>query len=302
MRSEGAIASTGSGRLGQAMRRLLPSSGPAIGAEPALSTGGGGFRSANRPEPPVRGESIRGEGGGYGRGGPQLGGSGGGGPRMPRGGSQAPRPERYWTDYLRIALPIIGLILMLSLFIFWVGNIINDDDGGSGTATVPVALVTSTAAPSVAAGGQATETAPPAQSAAASAANGGGANPSAGNDNASTEPTTAPAAEATQPPGDQATETPTDESAAAQPTDEPAGSGAFAVDDVVTIPTEFDGATLRSEASTDGEALATLSEGAQLTIVGGPENDGDFDWYEVTTTVDGTDLDGWIREDLIAAQ
>jgi hypothetical protein len=36
--------------------------------------------------------------------------------------------ERYWTDYLRIAAPVVGVILMLGLVWFWVANMIGDDN------------------------------------------------------------------------------------------------------------------------------------------------------------------------------
>ena len=35
--------------------------------------------------------------------------------------------ERYWTDYLRVALPVIGLLLMLALFWWWAQQFIGDD-------------------------------------------------------------------------------------------------------------------------------------------------------------------------------
>jgi|tagenome__1003787_1003787.scaffolds.fasta_scaffold20751928_1 hypothetical protein len=35
--------------------------------------------------------------------------------------------ERYWTDYLRVALPVIGLLLMLALFWWWAQNFIGDE-------------------------------------------------------------------------------------------------------------------------------------------------------------------------------
>lgn len=34
--------------------------------------------------------------------------------------------ERYWTDYLRIAAPVIGVILMLGLAWFWINNLLGD--------------------------------------------------------------------------------------------------------------------------------------------------------------------------------
>jgi hypothetical protein len=44
--------------------------------------------------------------------------------------------ERYWTDYLRVALPVVGLLLMLGLLFWWTNSIIGDDQGSEPTATV----------------------------------------------------------------------------------------------------------------------------------------------------------------------
>lgn len=42
--------------------------------------------------------------------------------------------ERYWTDYLRVALPVIGLLLMLALFWWWAQQFIGDDGSPSDVA------------------------------------------------------------------------------------------------------------------------------------------------------------------------
>lgn len=39
--------------------------------------------------------------------------------------------ERYWTDYLRIAAPVLGVIILLALAWFWLSHLIG---GGNGTA------------------------------------------------------------------------------------------------------------------------------------------------------------------------
>lgn len=76
--------------------------------------------------------------------------------------------DRYWTDYLRVALPVIGLLLMLALFWFWAQQFIGDDgdpdDVAQSTqtsiATVPGATATNTVAVVIdaSAGADATET------------------------------------------------------------------------------------------------------------------------------------------------
>ncbi len=214
---------------------------------------------------------------------------------MPRGGGNpGPRPERYWTDYLRIALPIIGLILMLSVFIFWVGSIINDNNGnGDVTPTGEVALSTTTPVPGAA--NNVTATVPPAQSAAPSTAGGAGASPSeAASDQPATEPTTPPDETASTAPDQQPTDQPSTDAAV---TETPADGGAtFAVDDSVVTSQSVN---LRSEASNadDGTILRTLDAGAELTIIGEPENDGEFDWYPVSDA----DGKGYVREDFLEA-
>lgn len=44
--------------------------------------------------------------------------------------------ERYWTDYLRVALPVVGLLLMLGLLVWWANSIIGDEQGAQPTSTV----------------------------------------------------------------------------------------------------------------------------------------------------------------------
>ncbi len=211
---------------------------------------------------------------------------------MPRGGP-SPRPERYWTDYLRIALPIIGLILMLSVFIFWVGSIIDGNNDDADVTPSAVALV-QTPAPS---DGAVTATVAPTQSAAPSNAEGANTSPSgeaiAAGD---TEPTTEPSAEESTAPDDEPTDEPAADEAATEP---PADEATFAADDVVTVNEDGeDGVNIREAAGTDAVSVATVVPGDVLTIVSGPETAGDLEWYEVTTE-DGTE--GWIASQFLDA-
>jgi hypothetical protein len=44
--------------------------------------------------------------------------------------------ERYWTDYLRIAAPVLGVIILLALAWFWLSHLIGNN-GGAATDTTP---------------------------------------------------------------------------------------------------------------------------------------------------------------------
>jgi len=50
--------------------------------------------------------------------------------------------ERYWTDYLRIALPVIGLLLILGLFWYWAAALINGDETDTQPTSTPLAVET----------------------------------------------------------------------------------------------------------------------------------------------------------------
>ncbi len=55
--------------------------------------------------------------------------------------------ERYWTDYLRIAAPVLGVIILLGLAWFWLSHIIGGSSGGTPTpvltpASTSLAIIT----------------------------------------------------------------------------------------------------------------------------------------------------------------
>jgi hypothetical protein len=266
-----------SDRLADVARRLVPT-GPAAIPSLAMSTGqGGGFRPGGQR--PAAGTRPAGRPGGSG--------AGVGGPRLPGGGAPAPRPQRYWTDYLRILLPVVGLILMLSVFIFWVDNIISGDDDGTATEP-PVALATSTtdpnaAAPSPTVAVQAPTTAPTEQ-------------PTASDNATEGEPTEAASDEGGEAPTEEATEATEEDPAPTEATGEEAAGDGFAAGDAVV--TTEGGLNLREEPSTSGASLGTLEQGTALTIVSGPETGDDIEWYEVETEDGET---GWVAAEFISA-
>jgi hypothetical protein len=190
--------------------------------------------------------------------------------------------DRYWTEYLRIALPIIGLILMLGLFWFWATRIIGDDpDTTDPTPTEEIGAVSTIGANPTATVEATTETTVA----------------------VTPEPTNEPAAEptATTDGGDnEAEETPEDTEE--EPTTEPddSGSGEFAADDSVVINDEGEGGVnMRSDPTTQEENIVVqLQPGDELTIVSGPEEGDDLIWYEV---VDGDGNNGYVAADYLEA-
>ncbi len=172
--------------------------------------------------------------------------------------------ERYWTDYLRIALPVIGLLLMLGLFWFWASSLIGDgeDDPALAAVTPTVAtelLITPAATPF--------PTPPP-------------------------TPAIAPTQNAAVQPGPTSADAPT---AAPEVTVADTVAGAedpedetFAPDDIVV--TNDEGVRFRPEPSTDGNPIAELPAGTELTVTGEPIEAGDppLTWYPVRDA-DGTE-------------
>jgi hypothetical protein len=167
-----------------------------------------------------------------------AGSSGGGGDRP----SGYQTEDRYWTDYLRIALPIAGLLLLLSVFWYWASSFIGDDNNGTQTPVVAVNVTPQdqpTLTPTLQDAVQLTPQLPTATSAAA-------------------QPTQAPA-EPTQAPAD-----PTQ--APADPTQAPT-TGTFAEGDLVIV--NDNDVNMRVEPSTGAEIVDTLSQGAELRILSG---------------------------------
>ena len=66
----------------------------------------------------------------------------------------------------------------------------------------------------------------------------------------------------------------------------------FQPGDVIVITT--DSLRVRSEPSTEAEALASLPEGSELEVVSGPEEAEGFIWYEVEALDAGEPLSGWV--------
>lgn len=173
--------------------------------------------------------------------------------------------ERYWTDYVRIGLPILGVILILLVALLWIIPFFNgdDDDGqlgatGSPTTTIPVIQ------PSV------TATSP---------ANGS----ETPRITLTTQPGTTPPATTGEPTATTATEP------------QPSGGEIYPGATVAVANTGGTGVNMRSTASVDGEVVAVVLDGTEFVTTGEAEEADGFVWWPVQGEA-GT---GYIVEDYL---
>lgn len=237
------------------------------------STGGGGSRI-----PPGGTGSGSGSGGGL----PPLSGRPGG-PGRPGGGQGPERSvsyqpeERYWTDYLRIAFPVLGLLLLLGLFWFWAMALIDDDDnGGDGTTVAGGGPTATSVVTQTTSGGLGNATLSTVENTPSDGEGQPPATTEAGDNGGDKPPTRTP----------RSTEedTPTPESV-----------GQFHEDDVVVTNAE---ANLRSEAATGENVIVVLPVGTELTVTGESEEADDHIWVPV---IDADEQEGWVAEELLDA-
>lgn len=191
--------------------------------------------------------------------------------------------ERYWTDYLRIALPVIGIILMLGLLWIWASQLLGDDDSaGDPTPEDTIGLVT-TQTPDP----NAVNTEP--NSATTPAAN-------AENTNAGQIPIpgqTTPAASDAGTTFNPTQQTPDAGGQEPPAPDEAPAGGEIAIDSQVQITDEVN---VRPSAGTTEEPLRTAAVGETGTVISGPEEADSFVWWEVVFE-DGSS--GFVIEDSI---
>lgn len=209
---------------------------------------------------------------------------------------QSEPDDRYWTDYLRIALPVIGLLLVIAVFWYWAQQLIDDGSEEDITATQPgIAEIADD------------ETLEPAETGTPDTA---GANASDPGDQG--PPPTAVVADAGQ---DQDVVTPTPVPDAEQPTadgtdnqvsEDGSGEdvsnvlaglttlGGIEVD--TTVVTTDEGVNLRSESSIADNVVTMLDTGEELTVVSGPVDAEGYTWWQVVTA---TGEQGWVADDFI---
>jgi hypothetical protein len=189
--------------------------------------------------------------------------------------------ERYWSDYLRIALPVVGLLLMLGLFWFWAANLIGDDDDNDPPATIIADNLTPEVTPTAVA------------TTGASGGNGNGTD--AGN---TTGPTETPT---TGDDDDEETESPvptaTEEDVEDVPTEtpEPEDSGGPQAGDLVTV--NSDDVNFRPEPTTNSVAIRAFQNGEELTVASDETVEAEgITWVEVE---DSEGVVGWVSAEFI---
>jgi hypothetical protein len=170
--------------------------------------------------------------------------------------------ERYWTDYLRIALPVIGLLLLIGLLWYWASALIGD--GGDQPPPTPelAAVITPI--------NEATP-APPTATAVVIAPTPGPPPTATVAPSPTVAATTAPAA-------------PTAPAAAADSTNECANMPVYEAGTVVTTTDEVN---LREGPTTESSALVVLPAGTQLQVTGEFAEAGQCDWWPVTVVETG---------------
>lgn len=186
--------------------------------------------------------------------------------------------ERYWTDYLRIALPVIGIVLMLGLLWIWASHLLGgSSDDTDIKATDTVGLVTTTTPDTSLVSTPDTNT------------------------NAGEIPIGNTTTQPTQPPTDL---TPTNTPPAG---DNQAGNGGDTqTEETPEPPTEIapdawvvvteDGVNMRQTPSTTGEVIRQVDKDELFQIRSGPEQADDYTWWEV---VDDDGESGWIVENFL---
>lgn len=188
--------------------------------------------------------------------------------------------ERYWTDYLRIALPVIGIILMLGLLWIWASQLLGGDDNNvDDTPEDNIGLVeTLTPDPNAinTEPNAASTPEPPAGETNAGETNTGEI-PISGD--TTPEPTNPPfnptATEAPAEGGDNQTDEEGDTTEEEAP---PADTGEIQVDARVEI---TEALNVRPSAGTSGDPLWVAEAGDQGTVLSGPEEADGYTWWEL---------------------
>ena len=206
---------------------------------------------------------------------PPLSGAGGG-----RSGRDRPvgyyADDRYWTDYLRIAAPILGVLLMVGLFWFWASSFLGDNNNSAkkgGVAGTTTALPIISASPSK-------------------------GTPTTGKGTPTltiVKTPNAAVATATTPPDEGPAPTVDTGGVADTPATSAGGVGITSGATVIVAGTGGTGANMRTGASQSADIIAVVLDGTQLTTTGDSVDADGYTWGPVT----GVDGDGFLVADFL---
>lgn len=184
-----------------------------------------------------------------------------------------PSEERYWTDYLRIALPVLGLLLLIGLLWFWASALIGGPSSTPPVATVVAQVTVVSEVPS--------DTMPMATAVVIGQPPADGQQPGGGQvvgqpTSVSAQPTTAPVVVAT------ATAVPVEPTAPPVPAGDDNPCASLPIYDpgtnVMTNETEVN---LRTAPTSESEIVVTMPVGTVLVTTGEVQETGQCDWYPV---------------------
>jgi uncharacterized protein YgiM (DUF1202 family) len=170
--------------------------------------------------------------------------------------------ERYWTDYLRIALPVIGLLLLIGLLWYWASALIGDGSGQPPPTPEMAAVITPI--------NEATP-APPTATAVVIAPT----------------PGPPPVPTATPPPAVAPTQQATAQTPPAASSDPQNPCASMPVYEVGSVVTTTDEVNLRDGPTTESAAVVVLPAGTRLQVTGDFQEAGQCDWWPVTVTDSG---------------
>ncbi len=184
--------------------------------------------------------------------------------------------ERFWTDYVRVATPIVGLLLLLGVFWYWASSLI----GADSEEPPPTAVASITVIPDPTATPTPTEEAPPPE------------------DTPEATATEEEPAEDVTPTEERPERTPTEE-APEDPTEEPDDDSPWGEGDVIL--SADDDVNMRDQPSIDGEVIEVLTLDQALTVLSSqPEESGGFVWWNVQNEDSGNS--GWVVQDWLKAE
>jgi hypothetical protein len=179
--------------------------------------------------------------------------------------------ERPWTDYVRIATPIVGLLVLLAVFWFWANSLIGEtsDDPPPTKAAAEVTVIT--------------ENTP---------------TPSPTEDVELPAETPQPTGEATQENTNGDEETPESDNPTETPEETDNGNGDTLFEEGETVVLNDNDVRLREEPTTDSTALGTYNQGTEFVILSTETEEANgFTWWNVKTADDSAE--GWMAEQFL---